>query len=355
MSANQDIDSNIILMVKDFHDFATRLSHGMILEFAPPFTSYYTSGIDILDFCHNIFTDYIKALQTITTIGTADICMQAMVKKTRNITVKFDLLHDCRIVSEMILKAIASQFKGFTSNAYEIVEHTMTDRECHLLELLPQLQIQNQSMFRVREGRNFTNRCELFHTPYELRTRCGSYRFSTLGYPSLYLAGSLETALREVRGENNPDNYSVSRFSSTEMLNFIDLSLPNRNLMFWEDYSLLLFYPLIIACALKVKEPSYPFKPEYILPQLLTQVIRLHSHHIDGISYTSTRHPRPDYQDSRQRNYVMFVPFADRAKGYSHELASKLKSTDPTPISTSDMTIDETEQMLRHKHLDTIL
>lgn len=111
------------------------------------------------------------------------------------------------------------------------------------------------------------------------------------------------------------------------------MSLPSRKLSFWERYSLVLFYPLIFACGLKVKEENKPFKPEYVIPQLLFQVVSECSN-LMGISYTSTRMENPDYRNGKQRNFVLKVPNADTAKGQSLELAGKFKCT--MPVSPHD-------------------
>ena len=97
--------------------------------------------------------------------------------------------------------------------------------------------------------------------------------------------------------------YSCSCFKSTRELRFIDLALLNRELAFGEQYSLVIFYPLLMACNLKVKQEDEPFKPEYIIPQLLVQTIRLHSDFIDGISYISIKHKKICYTDFNQRNF----------------------------------------------------
>ena len=84
---------------------------------------------------------------------------------------------------------------------------------------------------------------------------------------------------------------------------------------------------------MKVKEENKPFKPEYVIPQLLFQVVSECSD-LMGVSYTSTRMENPDYRNGKQRNYVLKVPNADIAKGQSIELAGKFKCT--MPVSPHD-------------------
>ena len=334
---NKDIIESIIeTELKDYIDFATILAKGKHKTLSPPFTGYSDSDIDILDFYHQFFTEYINCLKRIdrNVIDKVNITMQMFINRFNNQTVKFDIIHETIDLCNAILEATTQYFKGFPNVAYEKLEYIFIENSCHLLQLLPQLTCKNIQLYRARKGKDFQERKELFHTPFELRTKCASYRFSTLGYPSLYLASSLETALLEVVAKN-PLEYFCSCFKANNDICVVDLALPNRDLTFWEQYSLLVFYPLIVACNLKVKNTDDPFKPEYVIPQLLTQIIRLHSSDIIGISYTSTKHKQVDYTDFRQRNFVIYVPYADSSKEYSKDLSKLLYSTKPIQCNIS--------------------
>ena len=348
---NKDIIENIIKTeLKDYIDFATTLAKGEHKTLSPPFISYSNSDIDILDFYHQFFTEYINCLKRIdrNVIDKVNITMQMFIKRFNNQTVKFDIIHETIDLCNAILEATTQYFKGFPNVAYEKLEYIFIENSCHLLQLLPQLTCKNIQLYRARKGKDLQERKELFHTPFELRTKCASYRFSTLGYPSLYLASSLETALLEV-GAKNPLEYFCSCFKTNNDICVVDLALPNRDLTFWEQYSLLVFYPLIVACNLKVKNTDDPFKPEYVIPQLLTQIIRLHSSDIIGISYTSTKHKQVDYTDFRQRNFVIYVPYADSSKEYSKDLSKLLYSTKPIQCNISaNETIKDLENKCSH-------
>lgn len=320
--------------LKDYVDFATILAKGAHETLSPPFIGYSDSDIDILDFYHQFFLEYIDCLKKIDNniIDKVNITMQTLINKHRNQIIKFDIIQETEDLCNAVLEATTQYFKGFPNIAYEKLEQVFIDNSCHLLQLLPQLTCKNIQLYRARKGEGLQERKELFHTPFESRTKCASYRFSTLGYPSLYLASSLETALLEV-GAKNPSEYFCSCFKTNSDMYFVDLALPNRDLTFWEQYSLLVFYPLIVACNLKVKNVNDPFKPEYVIPQLLTQIIRLHSNNIIGISYTSTKHKQIDYTEFKQRNFVIYVPYAELSKGYSKDLSKFLYSTMPIPCN----------------------
>ncbi len=317
------------VLMKDFVDFADSLSLGTNNLFSPPFEDY-TNSKDIIDFSQKFFKKYITQLELLdkSAIDYVNLTMNMMARKEN---VKFDLLGETKQVCDAILEALIKQFKGFPNEAYLVLEKVFSDNKAHLFNLLPQVHVRGIHLFRVRKGVNLKERKDLFHTPYQMRNKCDTARFSILGYPSLYLSTSLYTACQETNVKNG-FSYSYFRAKKDSELLMVDLSLPNRQLAFFEDYSLVLFYPLIVICSLKVKDPSSPFKPEYIIPQLLTQIIRLHANMFHGFFYTSTKYPKMNFKDPNQRNVVLFVPYADSVYGYSKELAEKLESTLPFAV-----------------------
>lgn len=213
-------------------------------------------------------------------------------------------------------------------------------------------------MFRVRSGEH-NNIKDLFHVPFEKREQCNSYRFSIAGVPALYCGASLNTSILET-GISKDSEFSATKFCFNDVQNdiaFVDLALLfGRDLTFWEEYSLVVFYPLIVACGLKVRKAEAFFKPEYIIPQLFYQIIRNYGQGFCGISYTSTRYSTPDFTDYRQRNFVMFVRNADKEKGYDTDLASRMEATQPQKfIYSSNEAIKEQETELKNATLEQCL
>ena len=328
----EDLENWHRMKGQPFDTFANAIAGGTIANLAPPFDVYINYTGSLIDFYKDFFQRYLQCLENIDsdTWEFVNSCMSVFINHNGGPLVDFDLVAECKMLMDSIIKSLSAYFNGSPNMAYRILEHTFADKNFHLLQTLPQIQYLGP-LYRVRGVRNLSVQKDLFHTPFELRNSCGSYRYSILGYPSLYLAGSIETALAESRIIDN--QYSVMLFRSNEILRCIDLSLPSRELSFWERYSLVLFYPLIFACGLKVKEENKPFKPEYVIPQLLFQVVSECSD-LMGVSYTSTRMENPDYRNGKQRNYVLKVPNADIAKGQSIELAGKFKCT--MPVSPHD-------------------
>ena len=180
---NNDIVESIIKTeLKDYIDFATILAKGKHKTLSPPFTGYSDCDIDILDFYHQFFLEYINCLKRIEkdVIDKVNITMQTLIYRHRKQIIKFDIIQETLDLCNSILEATTQYFKGFPNVAYEKLEYIFIENSCHLLQLLPQLTCKNIQLYRARKGKDLQERKELFHTPFELRTKCASYRFSTL-------------------------------------------------------------------------------------------------------------------------------------------------------------------------------
>jgi len=341
----EKLNSMLEAMGHEFDTFANALADGEITELAPPFSDYATFGGNLIEYYQQFFHKYQQYLDSISdkTWEFVNLSMQEYILNKGGYNALFDLRKEVGILMKIIVESLSAYYNGSPGLAYNKLKEMFLANQLHLLQLLPQILYQGP-LYRVRKKQGLLKPCELFHTPFEDRNKCGSYRFSILGYPSLYLAASLETSIKESRIEDK--NYSAICFWSNTAIECIDLTLPNRKLSFWERYSLVLFYPLIMACGLKVKEERYAFKPEYVIPQLLFQVISEHST-LMGVSYTSTRTDHPDYRDGKQRNFVLKVPQTNLSKGQSQQLAALFKCTQPISPEEHE-SIMEVESRLRN-------
>lgn len=349
-----------------FHKFAEDIVRQQIKELAPPFTNYSSHDGDIISYLKDFFHRYQGYLSSFENcLERVNVCMQAYIDVFRSkknmsaLTLHFDIQEEINDVCKMIFDTLVMYYKGFPAEAYNIMEQTMTKADNHLMKLLPQLLYQKGcNMFRVRSGEH-NNIKDLFHVPFEKREQCNSYRFSIAGVPALYCGASLNTSILETEISKDAE-FSATRFCFNDIqsdIAFVDLALPSgRDLTFWEEYSLIVFYPLIVACGLKVRKENAFFKPEYIIPQLFYQIIRNHGLGFCGISYTSTRYDTPDFTDYQQRNFVLFVRNADEEKGYDTDLASRMEATQPQKfIYSSDEAVNEQEAELRNATLEQCL
>ena len=330
----------LLNQISDYRNFVDDLANEKIKEYAPPFLNYNDSDTDILSFMECFFNGYIKKVESLPNLNIVDRVNQTFITIARqklklppiNLLPEFNLIRDLKSITSMILRVIELYLLGSPALAYDEMEKVFDKNNRHLFNLLPQLEAYSHYFYRIRKGKH-TNKLDLFHTPFEKRFLCASYRFSILGLPALYCAETLETCILETRIEDECDlTASLFHITSDEdrVKKFVDLTLPGKKeLKVWEQYSLILFYPLIVACSLKVKEEGKPFKPEYIIPQVFYQYIRKSAENFIGIAYTSTRFDHPDFTDFKQRNYVLFVKDSNQKAGYSKELGSELFVTKP--------------------------
>lgn len=109
---------------------------------------------------------------------------------------------------------------------------------------------------------------EMFHIPLDMRGIVKTQRYSTSGYPCLYLGESIYGCWEEMR---RPPmiKCAVSRLECSLKLNIVDLSIPSEIDMTNPAYQRLI--PLIISCMVPVENHNDTYKPEYIIPQLIIE------------------------------------------------------------------------------------
>lgn len=174
---------------------------------------------------------------------------------------------------------------------------------------------------RIEAPEKRLERKELFHIPYEERGKVSSQRYSIPGYPCLYLSNGIYTAWEEL-GRKNPDRIHAVRLMNTRDLNIMDLSNTRLDIHQSNPIQLsldLLMWPFVIASSVKVSNPEDTFKPEYIIPQLLLQWIRM-NHKVDGIRFSSTHVNPTEERDGVFTNLV--IPVVENGlEGYCQKLA----------------------------------
>lgn len=162
----------------------------------------------------------------------------------------------------------------------------------------------------------------VFHTPYNMRSRVSTNRYSIAGFPSLYLGTSLALCCEEIHLNPHKGFCIAARFEPNEYykykdrpISFIDLAIKPQD--FFRNQrndniengrkvnaeilmdrrakgAYLAWYPLIAACSFIRVNKEDPFAAEYIIPQLLMQWVRSemlttknHPNQLVGIRYFS--------------------------------------------------------------------
>ncbi len=192
-------------------------------------------------------------------------------------------------------------------------------------------------IFENKEGHSFK---EMFHIPLNKREIVNTQRYSAPGYPCLYLGNTIYSCWEEMHRPRF-DDVMFSGFKVHYDFNVYDLRIPKqadfeKNLM-----KSLLCMPLIIACMIRVKSYNHPFKPEYIIPQLLIDTIICNNQKswksrqgpFDmtwGIIYTSTHISRDfPYGADYLENIALPVINSNDSKNYCEILASLFGISNP--------------------------
>lgn len=175
----------------------------------------------------------------------------------------------------------------------------------------------------------------MFHFPIDRRGEIKTFRFSSPGYPCLYLSESIYGCWEEMK---RPlfHTCGVSRFTNEKVLNLIDLTLPTpQNL---SDVRCLKRIPLIIACLIPVSNYSHVYKPEYLIPQMLIEWILKQRKNkpkkhtiIDGIRYLSSHYNAEfSFPIDKSVNYAFPAFNVENKYKYCKELCEIFSLTSPT-------------------------
>lgn len=216
---------------------------------------------------------------------------------------------------ELLITTVKHYLNGFPSKAFTSLKKLMTILQEKPLQtyhksVLEQLQISDSRdplhLYRVTCVNENTpyGRDRVFHTPYRMRSKISTSRYSIAGFPSLYLGTSLELCCEEVHYNPHEQFALASQFQLVRYYEYnnifikvIELAIKpqdflnkkesdnfqNRNMRLFprgrlSDTDLrsayLLWYPLIAACSFIRVNKKDPFAAEYIIPQLLMQWVR---------------------------------------------------------------------------------
>lgn len=234
-------------------------------------------------------------------------------------------LKELQKVCGYLTNAIQDYLNGFPAYAYyelckamKLLMETPLKRyyttECQKLKggVLGRREEETPPLFRVTtvpDNKPYS-RARIFHTPYDMRSKVSTSRYSIAGFPSLYLGTSLELCCEEIylnpyqsyglagvfrltkplwkvgpevevlELSVKPQDFLEEQIRENDALNEIrerrrgnhdgDPWLKGKRVQ--EAY--VLWYPLIAACSYIRVNKADPFAAEYIIPQLLMQWVR---------------------------------------------------------------------------------
>lgn len=239
-------------------------------------------------------------------------------------------------VSSKLLDVVKLYYEGRHSASYRTLSNVM-DKVPRLSVAGIGFDFYRMRVYHSKEKPTFEG---LFHIPFDKRGIVKTERFSTPGYPCLYLGRSIYACWEEMN-RPNMDSCFVSRFHLNEIMYMVNLALPfTRSLLDSEEYrrQYLIRFPLVIASMVKVKNAEDTFKPEYIIPQLITEWV-IECQYNDnikpslkpiGIFYSSVHYNKDfNFPDAVFTN-VAFPAFSPFEGKYSKNLCTMFTLTDPT-------------------------
>lgn len=265
-----------------------------------------------------------------------------------------------------ILQTINEYYNGNPDLAYQKLEKTI--KESGVKGFLPppvEIPCKNFYRTRVMEGNYPVSRGKLFHIPFEKRRYINTQRYSIPGFPTLYLSSSLYVAWEEMRRPEF-EKLKAVRIRNTKTIKCFDLTTErySNDYVYSPDPSILsskerddmyamMIWPLIAACSFKVYDDKAPFKPEYIIPQLMLQYVRKNNK-IDGIKFSST-HIDLNNENIIGEMYNLAIPVKeDGLRGYCPELTKLFHSTDVLSMEVKKLITGTTYFMRQKEELDKV-
>jgi len=308
---------------------------------------------DFIDFQKRIFSDFFE------NIDSFDGRLKDKILQVRP---------KIKTLADSIISSLESYVNGDTIEAYSRFENGINQIKKHLLIKKGVTDIESikepEEFYRARigEGKLFS-RNEMFHIPFELRHFVNSQRYSLPGMPCLYLANSTYLCWEEL-GKPDFDKIQFSRFDLTSGgFKFLNLNHTNHAISFFgfdkdgdvdemAEYFVLQYlstWPLQAAVSVIVKHRDHPFKPEYIIPQLLLQWV-VNNQELDGIRFFSTKSNGtvPILHFSNLSNLV--IPIKESKKeGLCEDLKKRIPLTNPVSYEYASLMIPQ----LSSEKLDT--
>lgn len=187
---------------------------------------------------------------------------------------------------DAINRAIDNEYKGLRHSAYSAIKNQLDGYKTKSSKIdglaydkniltLPVGSISYRMRIVPLEEQKRLTEKDLFHIPLNKRTLVTTQRYSVPGYPCLYLAkrvyGCWEEMGRCVFGTS-----MVSAVRTTNDIKLIDLRVPTKQTWLNDFERCVLFFPLVLATMVQVKKDSDPYKPEYTIPQILTEWVIVH-------------------------------------------------------------------------------
>ncbi|SFS07441.1 hypothetical protein [Anaeromicropila populeti] len=212
---------------------------------------------------------------------------------------KTKILDSAREFHCMIYEVFTFEYIGQHKGALECFNEILDN--CSEIEEFKR-KLTEKEFLRIRYGEYTED--EMFHIPFNKRRKVRTQRYSYPGLPCLYLGETEELCLGEI-GRNVDEKKTIAVIRKKGMdINILDIAytpavilekyIRSRDTSLVKSY--LILWPLLLACSVCVKEKEEPFKPEYMIPQMLLEYLlktdinnvkATETFHVMGIRYFS--------------------------------------------------------------------
>ncbi|MBS5799103.1 MAG: hypothetical protein KID02_04980 [Clostridiales bacterium] len=261
----------------------------------------------------------------------------------------------CNEIKEFFDKIIGVYVKWIDTYWDEALEDFQNLlKEHNLLE--SEYDIKERILFRGRIDKGILTPWDMFHIPFNKRYLIGNQRYSLTGQPLLYLGFSVIDILAELRrDEKNTDDLKICTYTLKNSFLVFDLRNDFYKYFTYNPLEELVkdqevgfdineeqlkreFFKLILAscCSFQKKKEmnTYSFCEEYVLPQILANVIKKTKYR--GIIYTSTRlepNDKGNYYNSAYKDNVAIFTQLCRTHIYDRELFDEFNVSNPIDLS----------------------
>ncbi|MCD8435968.1 hypothetical protein LNJ03_11760 [Tenacibaculum dicentrarchi] len=256
-----------------------------------------------------------------------------------------DVLNKIKTLNTGLKDSIDEYLNGKLYEANNVFFKTLNEVNYEKVKL--EREIPNGNLFfraRPKSETQFKKE-ELFHIPFERRTIVSTNRYSIPGIPALYLGDNSYTCWEEFERPHFKD-LSFSVFENERALNIIQILRLNDMLkeieqnitptfISFEILKFFIYFPLSIACTIKVYDRKGNFKPEYIIPQMLLEYV-VRNEKIDGIKFPSTKINYANLENLKAYNYI-FPIRENQDSGYCPVLKSTFTLTEPTSLNLEEL------------------
>lgn len=262
-----------------------------------------------------------------------------------NSDVRNDTIREIKDRIQSIKSVLKKYLEGCHSEAYLLLKDSITKIDGALdigAVTIGKTEDTKQYYYRARiNDGTIKSYSDMFHIPNNKREIIKTERFSALGYPCLYLGNSVYDCWEEM-GRPSFDELYFSGYKVVEEFKVYDLRKPNK-----EDFEnkylpdLLKRLVYVIACQFKVLHREGHFKPEYIIPQLIIELIISSNRKKKetecgpysmawGVAYTST-HLADDFPYKEDYLENIAIPVVDNniEQSYCNYLMSLFEISDP--------------------------